>query len=110
MNAFHPLPYQSKIREKFISFFGIGLSFTQVAWWAAGGWLSYQMSLFVPMIGDDWFYSRLHYAIPFGICLLLCHGTHGPTGLVLWKYVLDVVAVRVRNRKFLYQKQSCEGG
>ena len=35
MNAFHPLPYQSKIREKFISFFGIGLSFTQVAWWAS---------------------------------------------------------------------------
>ena len=111
MSEFHPIPYQSKIREKFITLFGIGLSLTQAAWWAVGGMLSYQMSRFVPRIGDDWFYSRLHYAIPLGICLLLCHGMHGPTGLSLWRYALDAISIRMRPRKFSYRKTSCmEGG
>lgn len=110
MREFHPIPYQSKIREKFISIFGIGLSLSQSIWCAVGGMLSYQMSLVVPRIGDDWFYSRLHYAIPFGICLFLCYGTHSATGLQLWRYMLDAAYARVRRRKFLYKKQSIPSG
>jgi len=107
VGEYHPIPYRSKIQEKFISLFGIGLSLSQVIWWAIGGILSYQMSKVVPRIGTDWFYSRLHYAIPFAVCLLFCHGRHGPTGLALWKYALDAVSIRLRSRKFLYQKKSC---
>jgi hypothetical protein len=106
MNEFHPIPYQSKIREKIISLFGVGLSFSQAVWWAVGGILSYQMAHVVPRLGTDWFYSRLHYAIPFLVCVLLCHTTHGPTGLPLWKYFLYAGHARVRKRKFLYRKAS----
>jgi len=106
MGEYHPIPYQSKIQEKFISLFGIGLSLSQVIWWAIGGILSYQMSKVVPRIGTDWFYSRLHYAIPFAICVFLCHARHGPTGLPVWLYMLDVVRLRLRQRKFLYRRLS----
>ncbi|OUM86626.1 MAG: hypothetical protein BAA01_11495 [Bacillus thermozeamaize] len=106
MGRYHPIPYQSKIREKFISLFGIGLSLSQTIWWAIGLMLSYRMSKVVPRIGSDWFYSRLHYVIPFAVCVFLCHTKHGPTGLPVWKYVLDVVRLRLRQRKFLYRRQS----
>lgn len=106
---YHPLPYQSKIKEKFITFFGIGLSFSQSVWWAVGGILSYKMAQIVPRIGDDWFYSRLHYAIPFAVCLFLCHSKHGTTGLPIWKYYWRVIQLHLRQREFMYLKMSNRG-
>lgn len=101
---YHPIPYQSKIKEKFISIAGIGLSFTQAAWWAVGGYLSVQMSKVVPRLGTDWLYSRVHYFIPFLICMYFCYSKHPATNLPVWKYYFYVLRLRLKKRKFLYKK------
>ncbi len=101
---YHPIPYQSKIKEKFLKIFGIGLSFTQALWWSAGGYLSYQMSKVVPPLGSDWMYSRLHYAIPFAACMYLCYFKHTGTNLPVWKYYGLILRLRFRRRVFLYKK------
>ena len=103
---FHPIPYQSKIKEKFLSVFGIGLSSGQLLWWGSGIYLSVKMSHLVSPIGNDWLYSRLHYAIPFGISMYLCYFRQTSTNLPVWKYYLMIIRLRTKKRLFLY----CKGG
>jgi hypothetical protein len=103
---YHPIPYQSKIKEKFIG----PLSLDQTLWWSAGGLLSYQMSQIIPPIGSDWFYSRLHYGIPLAFCAFLCHSKHRRTGLPFWKYLYLVTRLRLRQRRYLYRKSNVVPG
>lgn len=102
---FHPIPYRSKIKEKFISLFGISLSISQAIWWAMGGILSFQMSKVIPRIGNDWMYSRVHYFIPFGICVFLCQTKHPSTGLPIWKYYMLTILLRFSKRSYVYDKE-----
>lgn len=101
---YHPIPYKSRIKEKFITLFGIGLSFSQAVWWSVGGYLSVQMSKVIPRIGTDWLYSRIHYAIPFLICMYLCYAKHTGTNLPVWKYYFFTIRLHLRQRRFLYKK------
>lgn len=106
---YHPIPYQSKIKEKIISIWGIGLSLSEALWWAAGGILSMQFAKFAPPIGSDWMYSKLHQAIPFAICVFLAHAKHPSTGLPYWKYLFLMLQLRTRQRFFIYRKRSIPG-
>lgn len=101
---YHSVPYQSKIKEKFLTVFGIGLSFKQALWWATGLFLSVKMSKIIPPIGNDWMYSRIHYAIPFALCMYLCYFKHTGTNLPVWRYYSILIQLRVRCRVFLYKK------
>lgn len=101
---YHPIPYRSKIKEKFLTVFGIGLDFKQALWWATGLFLSVQMSKRIPRIGEDWFYSRMHYAIPFLLCMILCYGRHAGTNLPLWKYGVRIFRLKISRRHYLYKK------
>lgn len=103
---YHPIPYQSKIKEKIISVGGIGLSLSEALWWAAGGILSKQFARIAPPIGTDWMYSRLHQAIPFAICVFLASSRHPATGLSYWKYLFLMFQSRMRQREFVYRKRS----
>lgn len=107
---YHPVPYQSRIKERLLTvpFIRVGLSFSEAVWWLVGGVLSFQMARFVPRLGTDWLYSRLHYAVPFAVCMFLCYGRHAATGLPVWKYFRDVLLLRLRPRKYLYRKASVE--
>ena len=107
----HPLPYQSKIKEKFVSFLNIRLTLVEFAWWIVGISLSTKLMKIIPPIGNDWMFSHIHQFIPFYITLLIAHGRHPRTGLSLAKYLILMVMIRFRRRKFTYRKvNTAEGG
>lgn len=106
---YHPLPYTSKIKEKIIWKF----SPADFGWIVLGFYLSVQfasitgpISLFSSVV-----FSRIHYAMPLGICALLAYGKHPATGLGLVSYLYVILSIRFRRRKFLYRKTHIvEGG
>jgi hypothetical protein len=103
----HPMPYQSKLKEKFLGPF----SLSETAWLGFGLYLSYQLSKLTNPFGDDIIFSRIHYLIPLGITAFLAFGRHPRTGLAIGKYVITIVNLRRRRRKFLYRKVNIiEGG
>ncbi|MFT9486603.1 MAG: hypothetical protein ACH0QD_04440 [Tepidibacillus sp.] len=103
----HPLPYESKIKEKIVG----PLSLDEFGWIALGTFLSYQMSKYVPRIGNDFIFSRIHYLLPIAITWLFAYGIHPRTGLPIGKYLILITKLRLRRRKFLYRKvNTVEGG
>lgn len=102
----HPLPYNSKIKERLIGRF----SFGQSAWILAGLFLSYKMSQYVPRLGNDMLFSRIHYLLPLALCLFLCYTKQPATGLPIGKYILIIVNLRMRRRTYLYRKRNTVKG
>ncbi|MDR6243452.1 hypothetical protein JOC58_001339 [Paenibacillus hunanensis] len=101
---YHPISYKSRIKERFLKIAGISLSFKDTIWWGLGLYLSTRMSQFVPRIGSDWLYSRIHYGIPFAVCLYLCYAKHTGTNLPVWRYYAGIIKLRLRKRIYQYRK------
>lgn len=104
----HPLPYQSKLKERFLG----PLSFSDTIWVGLGAFLSLQLSKVwepIPLIGFP--YDRLHYFIPLFITSFFAFTKHQRTGLPLWKYMFVLFKFRLRKRKYLYRRSNIvEGG
>lgn len=108
----HELPYQSGIKEKFLSLGPVSLSLEETGWVALGILLSYKMAKTVPPVSFLMFpFSHIHYAIPLVVSYFLSKAKHPRTGIPLWKYIGRWVAVRRRPRVFYYQKvNTAKGG
>ncbi|NDI36654.1 hypothetical protein [Chengkuizengella sediminis] len=102
---YHPIPYQSKLKEKFLG----PLSFGETIWMGIGAVLSYQMTKFIPPIGSDIIFSRIHYFIPLALTWYLAYGKH-PTGFTIGKYLIMMILIRLRNRKYLYRRVNIKTG
>lgn len=109
---FHELPYQSGLKEKFLSIGPFAFSLGESAWVGLGIIISYKMALNVPPIpflSFPWKY--LHYLIPLLVTYFFAKAKHPTTGISLWKYIGRWVAIRIRQRVFYYRKvNTVKGG
>jgi len=108
----HELPYQSGLKEKFLSIGPVALSLGETGWVALGVVLSDKMVQYVPPIPFVSFpFSYLHYLIPLAITYFFSKAKHPATGIPLWKYFGRWIAVRRRQRVFYYRKvNTVKGG
>lgn len=101
----HELPYQSGLKEKFVSIGPLSLSFSESIWVGIGTVLSYKMVFYVPPIPYlPMPYNYIHYLLPLLITIFFSKAKHPTTGLPLWKYIKRWIAIRHRQRVFYYRK------
>ncbi|CAM3299545.1 hypothetical protein [Paenibacillus tundrae] len=93
----HLLTFKSQEKTKVI----YNLSFAQVGWWIAGGYLSLQAIQYLPKIPGIGTVGYLPHMIPFVIFLAFAHVTHPSTGQQLHHYLLGYLLCRRRKRSFL---------
>lgn len=108
----HELPYQSGLKEKFLSLGPISLSLGETGWVALGVFLTSKMVQYVPPIpyvpipGNS-----LHYLIPLVTTYFFSKAKHPATGLPLWQYFARWVTIRQRQREYYYRKvNTVKGG
>lgn len=108
----HELPYQSGLKEKFLSIGPFSFSLGESTWVGLGVMLSYKMTQYVPPIpflSMPWDY--VHYLIPLLVAYFFSKAKHPSTGLSLWKYMIRWVQIRTRQRVFYYRKvNTVKGG
>lgn len=104
----HPLPYQTKMRERFLGPFSI----SEALWMFGGVMLSIHMTKVVPPLPLNTVVIKyFHYLIPVGVAAFMAYATHPRTGFSISKYLLLIFLMRFRRRKFLYRKVNIvEGG
>jgi len=108
----HELPYQSGLKEKFLSLGPFSFSLSESAWLAFGLTMSYQMTKYVPpvpFLSFPWKY--VHYLIPLIAAFFFSRANHPATGIPLWQYMIRWIQVRTRQRVFYYRKvNTVKGG
>lgn len=98
----HNIPYNSKIEEAIVASFSWG----QLLWLAPAVFLSFQMTKLPLLPFDSFLFSRLHWALPIVIAIVFIKVKHPKTNLTLSKYLILMLKLRKRRRKFLYKRES----
>lgn len=104
----HPIPYQTKMRERFLGPFSI----SEALWLFSGAVLSFQMTKIVPPLPlNTVIIKYIHYLIPIGVAAFMAYAIHPRTGFSMSKYLFIIFLMRFRRRKFTYRKVNMvEGG
>lgn len=104
----HPLPYETKMKERFFGPLSIG----EAIWIFVGAVLSFQMTKVIPPLPLNTIVIKyIHYLIPVGIAAFMAFATHPRTGFSIVKYFAIVFLMRFRRRKYFYRKVNIvEGG
>lgn len=108
----HELPYQSGLKEKFLSLGPLTLSLGETGWVAVGVILSYKMAQTVPPLPFISVpFKYLHYLLPMVVTYFFSKAKHPATGVPLWQYLWRWASIRRRNRVFYYRKvNTVKGG
>ena len=97
----HPLAYQATQEEKIIWQF----SLKQLAWLAAGFYLSVKLAQLVPPLPmESHVFRHLHHALPLGVCALFGWAREAKTGLPLHMYLIYWFMFRRRRRILTYKR------
>lgn len=108
----HELPYQSGLKEKFLSIGPVALSLGETGWVALGITLTYKMAQTLPPIPLISFpFNYFLNVIPLLITYFFSKARHPSTGITLWQYIGRWGAIRYRPRVFYYRKvNTVKGG
>ena len=107
----HELPYQSGIKEKFLTLGPLALSLGEAGWMGLGVTVSYKLAKTVPPISFLPFpLGYVHYVAPLIVTYFFSKAKHPSTRIPLWKYIARWVAIRRRPRVFYYRRSNIVQG